>query len=120
MDKKALFDFIKDAYGVVPDYPFFDENAVVRHKDTRKWFGILLSITADRLGLDSCEKMDILNVKCDPFLIGSLRREKGYYPAYHMNKDCWISIDIKTVKDDEIKMLVNMSYEMTKKAKKKI
>ena len=25
-------------------------------------------------------------------LIGSLRGQKGYFPAYHMNKEKWISV----------------------------
>lgn len=118
MNKEALFQFIKDTYGVEPDYPWFDENAVVRHPDTRKWFGILMCITADKLGICSCDKIDVLNVKCDPILIGTLIQEKGYYPAYHMNKASWISIDIQNVKDDEIKMLIDMSYHLTKHKKK--
>lgn len=119
MNKKALFDFIKDTYSVEPDYPWFDGNAVVRHQDTRKWFGVIMTITADKLGLNSGERMDILNVKCDPILLGSFRGEKGYYPAYHMNKSSWLTIDIKRVKAEEIKMLLNMSYELTKKKVKK-
>lgn len=119
MDKQALFKFIKETYNVEPDYPWFDENAVVRHQDTRKWFGVIMNITADKLGINSEKRMDILNVKCDPILTGSLRRENGYYPAYHMNKSSWITIDIENVKGDEIKMLVDMSYELTKKKEKR-
>ena len=33
------------------------------------------------------ESIDVVNLKCDPLLIGSLRSEPGFFPAYHMNKD---------------------------------
>ncbi len=115
MKKETLFKFIKDTYGVEPDYPWFDENGVVRHRDTGKWFGVIMNISAGKLGLNSEKKIDILNTKCDFSLIGSLRGKKGYYPAYHMNKTNWITIDIENVKDDEIKMLLDISYELTKK-----
>ena len=54
----------------------------------------------------------VLNVKCDPILIGSLRREPGFLPAYHMSKDSWISILLDgTVPDDRIMPLLSMSYD---------
>ena len=34
------------------------------------------------------------NVKSDPLLIGSLRGQDGYFPAYHMNKEKWLSIQL--------------------------
>jgi len=115
MTKEELFQHIKETYSVEPDYPWMDENAVVRHQDTRKWFGLVMNITANKLGLKSSEKIDVLNIKCDPMLIGSFVVEKGFYPAYHMNKNSWITIDINQVQDDMIKMLVDMSYELTNK-----
>ena len=65
--------------------------------------------------------VDLLNVKCDPILIGSLRQQKGYFPAYHMNKDSWISILLDgSVPSDEIKNLIEISYNLTKKRVSKI
>lgn len=66
------------------------------------------------LGLDGDTLVDILNVKCDPILIGSLRMQPGFHPAYHMNKDKWISVRLDgSVPAEEIKSLIAMSYEMT-------
>ena len=58
--------------------------------------------------------MDVLNVKSDPLLIGSLRGQDGYFPAYHMNKEKWLSIQLgKPELDDAIKDLLSLSYELT-------
>ena len=58
--------------------------------------------------------IDIVNLKCDPVLIGSLQSEKGIFPAYHMSKDKWISVALDGgVDDEQIKMLLEMSYELT-------
>ena len=58
--------------------------------------------------------IDILNVKSDPLLIGSLRGQEGYFPAYHMNKEKWLSIQLgKPELDDAIKDLLSLSHELT-------
>lgn len=58
--------------------------------------------------------IDVLNVKSDPLLIGSLRGQDGYFPAYHMNKEKWLSIQLgKPELDDAIKDLLSLSHELT-------
>ena len=58
---------------------------------------------------------DILNIKCDPFLIGSLRGRLGFLPAYHMNKDKWLTILLDGSADSEtITSLLALSYDLTK------
>ena len=75
----------------------------------------IASIEAGRMKA-SDRIIDVLNVKCDPLLIGSLRLKPGFYPAYHMNKDKWISIAMDgSVPSEEIKELVELSYQLTRK-----
>ena len=53
-------------------------------------------------------------MKSDPLLIGSLRGQDGYFPAYHMNKEKWLSIQLgKPELDDAIKDLLSLSHELT-------
>lgn len=62
--------------------------------------------------------MDVLNVKADPVLIGSLLPLPGYFPAYHMNKENWISILLgESDLDKNIRNLLQMSYELTEEKK---
>ena len=64
-------------------------------------------------------RLDILNVKCDPIMIGSLITENGFYPAYHMNKSNWITVALDGSADDEkIKFLLDMSFDLTSKKTK--
>ena len=45
-------------------------------------------------------------------MVGSLLRENGFYPAYHMTKSSWISVVLDGSADDEkIKMLLDISFE---------
>ena len=60
--------------------------------------------------------MEIVNLKYKPNLIPTLIRESGIYPAYHMNKQHWISVDIEGYEDAEkFKVLVDMSYQLVGK-----
>lgn len=41
--------------------------------------------------------------------------KEGFFPAYHMNKENWISILLDgTVSADEIKPLLELSYQLTR------
>ena len=75
MTRKELFTWIRQQYGTEPEYPWHDRNAVLRHKDNNKWYGVVLEVSADKLGLPEAGIMDVLNVKSDPLLIGS----NGYF-----------------------------------------
>ena len=120
MTRQDIFVWCKQQYDVEPDYPWNDWNAVLRHKDNRKWFGLVLEVKGNKLGMDTEKMVDLLNIKCDPVLIGSLLLRRGFFPAYHMNKDNWVSILLDAPENDEkIKSLLDMSYEMTRSRKKK-
>lgn len=89
-------------------------DAVLRHNDNNKWYGVVLEVSADKLGLPEAGIIDVLNVKSDPLLIGSFCRQDGFFPAYHMNKEKWISIQLcKPELDNAIKDLLSLSHELT-------
>ena len=73
-----------------------------------------MDIPRNKIGLQGNELLDVVNFKCDPILIGLLREEPGFFPAYHMSKTSWITAALDgTVSEDKIKMLLDMSYELT-------
>jgi len=116
MERREIEQYIFDTYSVEPDYPWMDtpESAVFRHAGNRKWFALVTTVSKSKLGLQEQALLDIVNLKCDPILIGSLRMERGFFPAYHMNKDKWITAALDgSAPDDTIKMLLEMSYQAT-------
>ena len=116
MTRQELTDYIFDAFSVEPDYPFSrdDVTCVFRHTDNRKWFGIMMKIPYRTLGMNRDGETDIVNIKCDPVLMGSLRGKPGVRPASHMNKEKWITILLDgSVGREEITALVDMSFRMT-------
>ena len=114
MTRQELFDWGQQQYGTEPEYPWHDRNAVLRRKDNDKWYGGVLEVSGEKLGFTGDDIVDVLNVKSDPMLIGSLRGQDGYFPAYHMNKEKWISVLLgKAELDDSIKDLLALSYALT-------
>lgn len=123
MNRQEIFGYVKTKYGTDPDYPWFDTNAVLRHKANNKWYSLVMEVGRDKLGLSGDGMVDVITVKCDPMLGGSLRAQEGFHPAYHMNKDKWLTVRLDgSVPDEEIKNLIDLSYDLTaakKKNKKK-
>lgn len=115
--------YIEEIYGIKPDFLWrkTPNDAAFRHTVSKKWFGVLLLDTPKKkLGLDCDGKVDILDLKCDQLLIGSLLAKNGYLPGYHMNKEHWITVLMDgSVSADEIFMLIDMSYDLTKNKGKK-
>ena len=116
MDRQTLYDHIKKKYRVSPDYPWkrYPANAVFRHTDNRKWFAIAMTVPYRTVGIGRDGPVDILNAKCDPVLMGSLRRKPGFCPAYHMNKDRWITVLLDgSAEQEDIAALLSVSFNMT-------
>ena len=104
MTRQELIDYIFDEYSVEPDFPFRmdDVTCVFRHIDNRKWFGIAMVIPYRTIGINKAGNVDIL------------RGKPGFCPAYHMNKDKWITILLDgSAEQEDIKALLAMSYGMT-------
>ena len=117
MNREELEAYILNHYSAQPDYPWADmpRAAVFRHAGNRKWFALLMEVPRDKLGLPGTEKLDIVNFKCDPILIASLRGEAGIFPAYHMNKSSWITAALDgSVPVETIELLLDVSYELTR------
>lgn len=116
MKREDIFDFASERYDVKPEYPWKENTAyaVLRHSDSEKWFALVMDITADKLGLNSDEEIDVLNIKVRKEFVGPLRAKKGIYRAYHMDKNNWVSINLNEVKKtEEIQDLIAESYELT-------
>ena len=61
MTRQELFTWIRQQYGIEPEYPWHDWNAVLRHNDNNKWYGVVLEVSADKLGLPEAGIIDVLN-----------------------------------------------------------
>ena len=121
MTREKLFEFCKNTYSTLPDYPFEDdfETAVMRHADNHKWFCICMKVPRRKLVGDSNEIIDVANVKLPLDMMGSFDECDGVYPAYHMNKLHWVSIILSDAPDEIVEFLTNASFEATKTKRRK-
>lgn len=118
MNRKELADYITETYSVDAEYPFlqYPDFAVFRHANNRKWFAVVMDIPKSKLGLKNDGMIAVVNLKCAPILVGSLRNENGFFPAYHMSKTNWISVALDgSVENEKIKWLLDMSFDLTAK-----
>ena len=73
-----------------------------------------MKISKSKLNINNEGLVDVINLKCDPLLIGSLLFENGIHKGYHMNKNYWITLRLDgSVSEDKIKWLLDMSYNLT-------
>lgn len=117
MNRQDLFVYAKKNFETIPDYPWkkMPNHAVLRHFKNRKWYGLVMNIPKEKLGLQSSEKVDVLNVKVNPEYSYFLLQKSDIYPAYHMNREHWVSVLLNgRVPDEEVYLLLQQSFILTK------
>lgn len=114
LKREEIFEYVKKQYGTVPEYLWKEspESAVLRHQNG-KWYAVLMQVEKSRLGLEGNTKVDIIDVKCDPDMVGLLTQAYGFLPGYHMNKKYWITMLLDgTVSEAKILDFLDMSYDL--------
>lgn len=109
----GVIKYVKAKYGDELEFLWekFSDNAVWRRKDTNKWYAVLLVVSKRKLGLDSDEIVDIIDLRVDPQVLPTLIDGKKYFAGYHMNKKNWMTICLDgSVSVDEICDRLDKSY----------
>ena len=120
--RERITRYIQETYGTQEECLWADSpsNAIFRHPASKKWYAAMMRVLPEKLGLPNGEALDIMDIKCDTIMIGSLLSTKGFFPAYHMNKNHWISIVLDgSVSDDQIIPLLELSYDSVAPKRKK-
>ncbi|MCM1266961.1 MAG: MmcQ/YjbR family DNA-binding protein [Bacteroidales bacterium] len=121
--KDSIIAYIKKKYRVQPETPWRKnpENIVFRHADNNKWFALFMDVHRDKLGMSGTDYVTVINLKVnDMFFRDILIQEEGIMPAYHMNKQHWITVLLDgTVQPERVYDLLDMSYMATASAKRK-
>ena len=114
---KEIIEYVKNNYGDKLEFLWekSPKNAVVRRKSTKKWYAAILTISKRKIGLNSYELVEIINLHNSQEEIEKLIDNKKYFPAYHMNKKHWCTICLDgTVELKEIYKLIDISYKLAK------
>ena len=116
--RQEIEKYINQNYDALQEYPWEDypTYTTFKHKDNKKWFALIMNVPYEKLKINKSGIVDVINMKTIPDMIGSLRKEEGILPAYHMNKEHWITILLDgTVTKQKICDLIDLSYELTSK-----
>ena len=108
--------YVKERYNSTIVKPFKtnpDIKALVTAKN--KWYALFLDIEYNKLKKDSLvdSKVKIINLKHISSKISDITDNRNIFPAYHMNKNHWISVVLDNNIDIEyVKELIELSYNL--------
>lgn len=112
---KQIIKYVKEKYEEDAEFLWKNDNgsAVFRHKETKKWYGALLTVSKSKLGLDSEEIVEIIDLKILPEEIEKIVDNEKYFFGYHMNKKHWFTIILDgSVEIEKIFKFIDRSYNM--------
>lgn len=113
---KNLIAYVREKYGDELEFLWgkYPNAAVWRRKDTKKWYALIMEISERKLGLDSDNLVEIVDLRgreLENFVNG-----EKYFPGYHMNKKSWYTIRLDgSVTFNEICTRLNESYSLATK-----
>lgn len=115
---KLVIAYVKNTYDGELEFLWtkVSETGVFRHKKDQKWYCAMLKVSAHKLGLDSDEILEVIDLKNTPDEITKLVNHTSYFPGYHMNKKHWFTMKLDgSVPIETIYKLIDVSYQITKK-----
>ena len=114
---QSVIKYVTEKYGDSLEFLWekFTDNAIWRRKDNQKWYALMLVVKKDRLGFDSDEKIEAMDLRYNADKIDELVDNKKFFRGYHMNKKHWITICLDgSVTLSEIYALIDNSYLLAK------
>ncbi len=115
---QKIIEFVAETYGDSLEFLWekFTDNAIWRRKDNKKWYGLILTVAKNKIGLQSEEKVEIIDLRVPPEDIDKIIDGKRILSGYHMNKKHWVTICLDgSVPLNEIENMLNISYGLAKK-----
>lgn len=112
-----ISSIIEQQFGDLPEFLWekYPGYGVYKNPNNAKWYAAIMNINRSKID-EGDEIVEVLNVKLSEHRIKELLNKKGYYKAYHMNKDNWLSIILdETISDEEIISYLNESHKFTEK-----
>lgn len=112
---KEVISYVRRKYGDELEFLWkkFPDNAVWRRKDNAKWYGAILTVAKNKLGLNSNEEVEIIDLRIQPEKMEELLLNDNYYPGWHMNKKSWYTIILDgSVATEDICKRIDESYQL--------
>lgn len=113
---KEVIKYIEKKYGDKLEFLWekFDDNAIWRNRQNNKWYGVLLTLSERKLGLESDKVVEVIDLRYQEEKIEDILKEPNIFPGYHMNKKSWITIKLdETIDTKKIYSLIDNSYNLS-------
>ncbi len=110
---QLVIDYVRECYGDEPEYLWekFPTDAVWRRKDNKKWYGIIMTVKRNKLGLSGDDDAEILDLRISPDEIEKVVDDTHFFRGYHMNKKSWFTICLNEgVPTETITDFIDASY----------
>ena len=110
---RGIIAFAGSEWGEEPEFLWknFPDYAVLRRKDTNKWYALGARLTADKVGGNRKDIVEAVNLRRTDSMDGP-----RFLPAYHMNKKTWTAIVLDgTVCAEELQKLLTDSRKLATK-----
>ena len=86
---QMLIEYVRSKYGDELEFLWtkFPNNAVWRRKDNSKWYGAILTVIGSKIGLDTGNTVEIVDLRMDKNETKAVLSRENYYHGWHMNKN---------------------------------
>lgn len=112
-----VIEYARKKYGDELEFLWerYPDAAVLRRKDNKKWYALFMTISKSKLGLDSDEPAEIIDLRFNVDELSERVDGERYFPGYHMNKKHWITMLLDgSVPLEEILTYIDKSYNLAK------
>lgn len=116
---RDVADYVRNQYGVGPEFLWArsPDDAIWRRPDNGKWFAGVFHVRHNRIEPTASDaRVEILNLRCNPDMIGVVVDGKQIFPGWHMNKRHWITIPLTgRMNMRQIESLIDNSFGLAYK-----
>lgn len=115
---KKIIKYVKEHYGDELEFLWLSlpNAAVLRHKENKKWYAVMMIINAKKLNLSDDKNICIINIKAKPEFIDKSVDNVRFFRAYHMNKKHWLSIKLdESINFKAVREMIDESWRITRK-----
>lgn len=112
-----IIEYAHRRYGDEEEYLWekFPDNAVLRRKDTGKWYAAILTVQYAKFGIEREGTVEVIDMRMDPDELERTVDGKKYFRGWHMNKKRWVTMLLDgSAPLDEIILRLNESYNLAK------
>lgn len=110
-----VMTYARETYGDEPEFLWekLSDSAILRRKDSQKWYAVLMPLSKRKLGLPSDEIAEIIDLRIHPSQMAGTVDNARYFPGWHMNKKSWYTVVLDgSVPTEELCRRMDESYAL--------